>query len=193
MAKKILIAIDNEFQRETYKEIFRKEGFVTLEAEDGKKALALAQQEKPNIILADTALSKIGGLKLLTMLKKGEGTKRIPVIIFAQFMRKWDRTKAIELDAEDYISTLRVSPSQIIWRVKIALGEQKTYRIEMREGTYHGEKLIKDLGYQHKEGRCKKCNARLVLHLMRDLSKGGDYFKVSFICPSCLKKGKGDR
>lgn len=182
--KKILIAIDSDFVRDAYSEVFQKEGYEVLSTKNGKEALTLAQKEKPNVILADVVLSEIGGFKLLKSLKEEKTTQRIPVIIFAQLERKEDRTKAIELEANDFISGASVSPAEVIRRVKIVLGEQKTYRLAIQKNLLDVKELIKDLGYGL-DFKCPKCGSDLVLYLMRDLSKGENYFKASFICSKC--------
>ncbi len=63
--RKILIAVNNEFIRETYSEVFKAENFEVFRARDGKEALDLVKKEKPDIIIADIALSEMGGFELL--------------------------------------------------------------------------------------------------------------------------------
>jgi two-component system cell cycle response regulator DivK len=184
MAKKILIAIDNDFMRETYAEVFMDKDFGALKAKNGKEALDLAKKEKPDIILADVTLSEIDGFELLKSLKKEDSTKKIPVIIFAQFEREKDRRKAIELEAKDFVTAAKVTPLDMVGRAKIALGEQKSYRIAIQKNFYNAKELISDFGYSY-DLKCPECGSDLVLYLIRDLSKGENYFKASFICPEC--------
>ena len=184
--KKILIAINNDFIRETYSEVFKRENFEVLKTKKGKEALVLSKEEKPDIILADIGLSEMGGFELLKTLKEKISTEKIPVIIFAQFEKKEDRGKAMELEANDFITAANVSPAEVIRKVKIALGEQKSYRISMLKDLYDAEKLITDLGYSY-DFKCPKCGSDLLLCLIRDLSKGEKYFILSVICPKCNK------
>lgn len=184
--KKILIAVDNDFIRETYAEIFKEENFEIFKTKTGKEALSLAKEKKPDIILADVTLSEIGGLKLLEDLKGDSSTNEIPVIIFAPIEKQKDRIKAMELEAKDFISAASVTPAEVIRRVKIALGEQKSYRISMSKNLADARQLITDLGYTH-DFKCPECGSDLVLNLIRDLSKGEKYFILSVICPECKK------
>lgn len=183
---KILIAIDNDFIRETYSEVFKTENFEVLETKKGKEALVLSKEEKPDIILVDIGLSEIGGFELLKTLKEETSTKKIPVIIFAQFEKKEDREKAMELEAKDFIAAASVSPTEVIRKVKIALGEQRSYRISMLKDLHDARELITDLGYSD-DFKCPKCGSDLLLCLIRDLSKGEKYFILSVICPECNK------
>ncbi len=184
--KKILIAIKDDFMRETYLEVFQKEGFTVLKTDKGKTAKDLAVKEKPDIILADIGLSEIGGFELLKTLKEETSTEKIPVIIFAQFEKKEDRIKAIELEAKDLIAAASVSPAEVVRKVKIALGEQRSYRISILKDLHDARELITDLGYSY-DFKCPKCGSDLSLCLIRDLSKGEKYFILSVICPECNK------
>ena len=95
--KKIIIAINNDFIRETYLEVFKGEGFEVLQTKNGKEILNLAKEEKPDLIIIDIDLPEIGGFEILEIIKKEEATQKIPVIIFTQIEKKENRMKAIEL------------------------------------------------------------------------------------------------
>jgi DNA-binding response OmpR family regulator len=183
--KKIIIAINNDFIRDAYREVFSSEGFDVFEAKEDLAVLNLAAEEKPELIILDAAIQKGGGAELLRELKKNEKSSSIPVIIFAQFERKEDRIKAMELGAKDYITATDVTPKEALLKVKIAVGEQKSYRVEVKDISQAGE-LLKDLGKQE-DFKCPKCQSQLILYMIRDLSKGQNYFKVSFMCPKCLQ------
>ncbi len=184
--RKILIAVNNEFIRETYSEVFKAENFEVFRARDGKEALDLVKKEKPDIIIADIALSEMGGFELLEALKKESSTKKIPVIIFAQFEKKDDRIKAMELEAKDFITAADITPAEAVRRAKIALGEQRSYRISLQKNLQNAKELITDLGYSY-DFKCSECGCDLAFHLMRDLTRGEKYFIVSIICPKCDK------
>ncbi len=179
--KKILIAIDNDFIREAYEEVFQKEGFEVFVTNDGKEALKIVKEKELDIILADILLSKISGFDLLQKIKKS-----IPVIVFAQIERTENKKKAIELGARDFITAAGVSPVEVIRKVKIILGEQRSYQIKVQKTGLDAQKLAEDLGYD-KSLKCKECGGDLAMYLMRDLSSGEKHFIVSFVCPNCNK------
>ncbi len=189
MAKenKILIAVDNDFIREAYYEVLTKENFSVLETKDGKEALSLIKKEKPDAVLLDVLLSEMGGFEVMEAMKKDEDIAQIPVIIFAQLERREDKLKAMELEAKDFISAANVSPVEVIRRIKILLGAQKSYTIEPKK-TEDLEELVKDLGGDA-QLKCSKCGKDKKIHLIRDLSRGQNEFILSFVCPKCdLKK-----
>ena len=182
--KKIFIAIKNNFRREIYCNIFRKEGFEVLETQDAAEVLNLVMKEKPDIILLDVNLSGTKGFETLAEIKKEPLIQRIPVFVFSLLERKKDKIRAMDLDAKDFIIGNQVTPLELVLKVKIAMGEQNSYRVSVNDES-DIKKLSRDLGYQGVL-RCPKCGRSFVLYLIRDLSKGKNYFKVSFVCPKCF-------
>ncbi len=64
-----------------------RQGFSTLIAENGQQALALAQSDKPDLILLDLRLPDIDGFELSQHLVDDEATSEIPVIIVSGMER----------------------------------------------------------------------------------------------------------
>ena len=182
--KKILVAIKNDFIRGAYVEIFRREELEVFETKNGKGALDLIKKVRPDIALVDVFLPEMGGFKILEELKKEGLTKEIPVVIFDQLEKKQDRERAMNLEAKDFVAAANTTPAEITRRIKIILGEQKSYRIDISKNLEQFEELMKDLDLDPK-GKCQKCGAKLTLYLVRDLSAGENHFIVSFICPNC--------
>lgn len=181
--RKIIIGIKDGFIRDTYAEILGKNNFEATATDNGRKVVEIAEKERPDIIIADVLLKELDGFTVLGALKQNDSTKTIPVLIFSQLDRKEYRQKAIELEAKDFLLGPHTSPSEMVNRVKTALGEQRTYRLEINYEALQAKDLLKALG--EKEKKCPKCGRVLSLHLMQDLSKGQDYFKVSFVCNTC--------
>lgn len=184
MLKKIVIAISDNFIRNLYRETFEKEGFDVTEAKAGQIALELIEQELPDIVIADVDLYKINGFELLHRLKEKERTSLIPVIIFAQVEKQDERTKALDIEAKDFIVSSEISPFEAVKRVKIILGEQKSYKLTVDINSPDVKKMAQDIGYPS-DLKCLKCGAPLVLYAIRNLKAGKNHFIVSFICPEC--------
>jgi len=184
MIKKIIIAIDDDFIRESYASAFLENNFEVLKTKSGKEALGWAKAETPDMIIADTVLAEISGFKLLEDLRQDLDTQKIPVIIFNKFESKIERERAMELEAVNFFVAAGVTPDEVVRKVKIILGEQKSYRLSIYKNSYDAGKMITDFGYPYNL-KCKECGSDLVLFLIRDLDKGENYFKASFICPNC--------
>src|SRR5579863_5250660 len=66
---RLLIVEDNPDTRQIYKDVFERDGFEVLLAEDGEKGLSYAQATLPDVILLDLMLPKLGGFDLLKRLR----------------------------------------------------------------------------------------------------------------------------
>lgn len=180
---KILIVIKDDNEREIYSSNFREHEIDVIESSSQEEALNLAKKKQPNIIIISLSSSEIDAFKLLENLKKNNDTQKIPVIILSPLENEDNRKKAIQLEARDFIISTKVSPRDFVFRIKSVLGEEKTYQISIKEEAGDIMELNKDLGFKG-IFKCQKCNTLLQLYLIRDLSKGGDYFKISFVCPN---------
>lgn len=79
--KRILIIDDNLDSRILMQQILLEEGCTTLQAQDGHTGLALAQKEKPDLIILDLKMKEISGQDVLKRLKANPSTRSIPVLI----------------------------------------------------------------------------------------------------------------
>lgn len=114
---KILIVEDDGFLLSMYSTKFQQEGFDILAAENGEKALKIAQ-EKPDVILLDIILPKMDGFEVLKKLKEQKETVDIPVIMLTNLSQQEDTKKGLSLGAEDYFIKAHFMPSEIVDKVK---------------------------------------------------------------------------
>ena len=101
---KILIVEDNELNMKLFNDLLQAHGYATVTTRDGTKALDLARDEKPDLILMDIQLPEVSGLDVTRWLKAEEDLKHIPVIAVTAFAMKGDEDKIREGGCEDYIS-----------------------------------------------------------------------------------------
>lgn len=78
--KKVLIIEDDPYNRELEKILFERSGYTVLEAEDAERGIAIAEHEKPSLIILDYQLPQIGGLEALEKLKHNQETREIPCV-----------------------------------------------------------------------------------------------------------------
>lgn len=185
--KKIVLAIKDDFQRGIYSEILKQEGFETFEASDGKTLIDLVSKNIPDLILIDFSLEDPDGFEVVKIFYQQPQTKLIPLLLFSMVEKEKDKEKAVEIGVKDYIVGSDVGPKELALRIKTYLGFQKTYLLSLSENQKNLEKaleLARDLRGETTL-RCPKCDLRLCLFLVRDFSKGENYFKVSFTCQKC--------
>ena len=99
---KILIVEDNEENRDSLSRRLQRRGFAVISAEDGKAGVAMAQSEKPDLILMDMNMPELDGWEATRHLKAAAETKELPVIALTAHAMSGDRDRALEVGCADY-------------------------------------------------------------------------------------------
>lgn len=94
-----------------------KEGYNTLEANDGLTAVEIALEKKPDLILLDIMLPKMDGL---TVCKKIRSSLNVPILMLTAKDEEIDKILGLELGADDYI-TKPFSVRELMARIKANL------------------------------------------------------------------------
>ncbi len=81
-----------------------QKGHKTQKLPYGHKAIKVAEQNQPNLILLNLSDHLIDGYQACYSLKKNELTSKIPIIFFSNSNNKKDKVKAIEIGGVDYIA-----------------------------------------------------------------------------------------
>lgn len=122
----------------------QREGYNTLQANDGLTAIDMALKYKPDLILLDIMLPKMDGL---TVCKKIRSKYNMPILMLTAKDEEIDKILGLELGADDYI-TKPFSVRELMARVKANLrksdikmeqpAEEKTIEKDMKE-----QKIVK--------------------------------------------------
>ena len=99
----ILLIDDNIPILENLTEYFEMGGYKILIADNGKKGIELAIEHIPDLIICDTKMPVMDGYEVLHLILDLAKTHEIPFIFSTSNAEKVDRTKALELGADDYI------------------------------------------------------------------------------------------
>ncbi len=116
-APTILVVDDDAHIREVVGFALKKEGFQTLEAKDGLEALALFQENSPDLIVLDILMPELDGTEVC---KKIRAISEVPIIFLSSKDDEIDRILGLELGGDDYV-TKPFSPRELIARVKARL------------------------------------------------------------------------
>jgi CheY-like chemotaxis protein len=100
--KKILLVEDNELNRDMLSRRLVRKGFQVITAADGGQAIALAESEKPDLILMDMSLPVMDGWEATRQLKRREHLKSIPVIALTAHAMAGDKAKALQAGCDDF-------------------------------------------------------------------------------------------
>ncbi|HCF57302.1 MAG TPA: DNA-binding response regulator [Myxococcales bacterium] len=80
----------------------RHEGYEILQAQDGDRALQLAFDEQPDLMVLDIMLPGMNGFEVLKELRR-RGS-RLPVVVLSARALEHDKIMGLELGADDYVS-----------------------------------------------------------------------------------------
>ena len=115
--KTILVVDDEKMIRNLLNINLTKEGYNVIEAEDGVKAVEIALENKPDLILLDVMLPKIDGLSVC---KKIKNAMNVPILMVTAKDSELDKILGLELGADDYV-TKPFSVRELIARIKANL------------------------------------------------------------------------
>ena len=115
--KKVLVVEDELKIARLVRDYLHQAGFAVLEAADGPSALALARQEKPDMVLLDLGLPGMDGLDVTRRLR---ATSAVPIIMLTARTEETDRVVGLELGADDYVIK-PFSPKELVARIRAVL------------------------------------------------------------------------
>ena len=118
---KILVVDDEAPIREVVGALLRQAGHDVILAEYGLSGIAIAQSEKPDLILLDLMMPVVDGFEVLRRLREDPIASGIPAIILTAKIDAASERACMELGAVDYIKK-PWGPQEIEERVAMALG-----------------------------------------------------------------------
>lgn len=118
-AKRVIVAEDESLIRIDVVETLRDNGFeVIAEAADGEKAVALAEELKPDLVVMDVKMPLMDGISAAEILTK---RKIAPVVLLTAFSQRELVERASEAGALAYV-VKPFTPNDLIPAIDIALG-----------------------------------------------------------------------
>ena len=102
--KKVLVVEDNELNMKLFCDLLEAHGFETLESRDGLRAIEIAREQQPALIIMDIQLPDVSGLDLTRWIKDDEKIKQIPVMAVTAFAMRQDEQHVREAGCESYLS-----------------------------------------------------------------------------------------
>lgn len=121
--KKILV-VDDEPSIVTLVEFnLKKAGYIVNTANDGKRAIELVHEWKPDFIVLDLMLPQLGGMEVCKILRQDK--VKTPILMLTAKDEEIDKVLGLELGADDYM-TKPFSPRELIARIKAVLRRTDT-------------------------------------------------------------------
>ncbi|MGK7897656.1 MAG: diguanylate cyclase [Xenococcus sp. (in: cyanobacteria)] len=100
----ILLVDNNPYGLSHLTTTLNRKGYQTKKALDGNKALNIAKETQPDLILLDLDTPPINGYQVCSSLKDSDRTNQIPIIFLSDSHNQIDRVRAIEIGGVDYIT-----------------------------------------------------------------------------------------
>src|SRR5438552_4131836 len=97
-----------------------KAGYRVMTVADGREALQLAREQRPDLVVLDLMLPGVSGYDVLAELRRREETRDIGVILLTARKDEPDRIKGLSLGADDYLPK-PFSPQELVLRVSAVL------------------------------------------------------------------------
>ncbi|UZE96464.1 ATP-binding protein [Alkalimarinus alittae] len=100
---KILVADDVELNRQLVKDLLEDTDFVIKEAEDGKKAIVIAERWNPDLILMDIRMPVMDGYEATYTMKRNASTQHIPIVALTASVMSKDEHRIKEAGFDGYL------------------------------------------------------------------------------------------
>jgi len=122
MSYKILIVDDNKINCELIKEILKnsENEFLVEETYNGKDAICISKNFKPDLIIMDIIMPEIDGIDTIKLLKQDPQTEDIPVIIITAYDTEDNLKNSFKHGAIDYIKK-PINKLELLSRINKAL------------------------------------------------------------------------
>ncbi len=116
----VLIVEDERPQLEMLAYNLNKQGFKTVETENGEEALLAADENDLDIVILDWMLPNVSGIEVCRQLRSKRSTRKIPIIMLTARGEEADMVRGFETGADDYV-VKPYSISELIARVRALL------------------------------------------------------------------------
>lgn len=115
--KLILIVEDDADSASVLEAYLLRDGFTVMLAEDGRQGLDLFQRERPDLVLLDMMLPRLGGTEVLAQIRRAGDT---PVIMVTAIGDEPEKLGALRYGADDYV-VKPYNPKEVVARVHAVL------------------------------------------------------------------------
>jgi two-component system cell cycle response regulator DivK len=102
--EQILVVEDNEKNMKLLRDVLQANGYRTLEATTGGRAVELATEHRPDLVLMDVQLPDINGVEALGRLRADERTASIPVLAVTAQAMHGDRERFLAAGFDGYVA-----------------------------------------------------------------------------------------
>ena len=118
MAKKILVAEDEEALRKALSEVLKQNKYEVIGVMNGEAAMDKIKKEKPDLVLLDLILPKKDGFEVLEEMKADEKLNDIPVVVLTNLETNRDIQRVLDAGATTYLVKANYEIDDVLDKLK---------------------------------------------------------------------------
>ena len=101
---RVLIADDNQQNRELLEAYLADEGYEIVMTVDGQETVDAVAERQPDLILLDIMMPRLSGYEVCHQLKQNESTRSIPILMVTALNETGDIEKAVTAGCDDFLT-----------------------------------------------------------------------------------------
>lgn len=121
-SKKVLLIEDEELMITLLQKRLERDGYEVFVARDGVEGMDQMREEKPDLILLDIVMPRMGGFEVIEEMGKDKKLKKIPVIIISNSGQPVEIDRARKEGVKDWLIKTEFDPQEVLDKVKKQIG-----------------------------------------------------------------------
>lgn len=117
MGKRVLVIEDTEDNRQIIRDLLSSVGYELIEAADGAEGVAMAQSQRPDLILMDIQLPEMDGYEATRQIRAIPELARVPIIAVTSYALSGDEAKTRAAGCDGYVAK-PFSPRQLLAKIR---------------------------------------------------------------------------
>ena len=101
---KILIVEDNEMNMRLFSDLLKSKGYDVYECPEGRNALKMTQQIKPDLVLMDIQMPEVDGLTATGLIRQSPEVAKTKIVAITAFALNGDAERILAGGCDDYIA-----------------------------------------------------------------------------------------
>ena len=163
---KILLADNDDSLRILLGRYLLRAGYQVFEAENGREAIDIAREKKPDLIILEIPLPRVDGLEVCRQLKSDDVTRGIFVIFLSNQADIDSKLNALSIGANDFVSK-PFEPRELEVRIEATLRNKIVPKLETAKPANNlAERSAIDIFISHSSQ--DKAVAEALINLLRD-------------------------
>ena len=140
MGERVLVVEDEKALLDTLEYNLAHQGYEVLKASDGRVAVQMADEKRPDLIILDIMLPGLDGLEVCRLVRR---KTNVPILLLTARADEMDKVIGLEVGADDYL-TKPFRMRELLARVKALLRRVRLMREELSSqgGVTPGERLV---------------------------------------------------